>query len=116
VLTPTTVPAPPTIPPIKIPPTKRHKRAKPLVTHMSKARLVHKTTLELSFTLTARARVQLVATRKHKVVAETRLRVLKAGRHTLQLKLDRKRWPTGLALNAKQDKPTTSKKRSASAA
>ena len=53
-------------------------------------------TLNLSFKVTRRARVQLVARRRGKTVAKTANRTLKPGRHTLRLKLSRKRWPTAL--------------------
>jgi hypothetical protein len=67
---------------------------------MSRARLVHRTTLVLSFTLTSRALVQLIARRHGRIVAETRRMILKAGRHTLMLRLDPRRWPTTLVLRA----------------
>jgi len=78
----------------------RRKRAKPVVTHLSRSRLVDRTTLELSFTLTVRARVQLIARRHRAVVAETRRTVLKRGRHTVKLLLNVDRWPTALDLTA----------------
>lgn len=97
----TTVPPPPSVAPITTPVSHGSGHARPLVTHESRPRLIHGTTLVLSFTLTARARVQLVAKRRHRVVAETRRQVLKAGRHTLELKLNPRRYPTALALDAK---------------
>jgi hypothetical protein len=95
------VPPPPNIVNPVIPTAPARTRAKALVTHMSRSRLVHRATLELSFTLTARARVQLIARRHGRVVAETHVLVLRAGRHTLTLRLDVHRWPTALALHAK---------------
>jgi hypothetical protein len=71
------------------------RRARKLVTGVRR-RMIHRTTLELRFTLTAKARVQLVAKRRSTVVARTRRATLAKGRHTLRLKLSAKRWPTKL--------------------
>jgi hypothetical protein len=54
-------------------------------------------TLQLSFHLSVKARVRLVAKRKGKLVAQTRNLVLGAGTHTLPLRLERRRWPTKLS-------------------
>jgi hypothetical protein len=78
----------------------RHIKVRPLVTHIGRLRLMHRTILVLSFTLTAKARVRLIARRHGKIVAQTRRRVLRRGRHTLKLPLNVKRWPTALKLNA----------------
>jgi hypothetical protein len=94
---PVTTPNPPTTTPSA--PKVIRKKAKPLVTHLSRLRLIHRYTLVLSFTLTAKAHVQLIAKRKGSVVAQTRRAVLKPGRHTLELPLDPKHWPTGLKLD-----------------
>lgn len=59
-------------------------------------------TLSLSFTVTRKARVQLIARRKGKTVAKTGNRTLNRGRHTLRLKLSRKRWPTALRFRTKE--------------
>ena len=67
----------------------------PLLSHLH-SRLVHGSTLELSFHLAVRARVRLVAKRRSRVVAETPMRTLKAGSHKLLLRLDPRRWPTKL--------------------
>jgi hypothetical protein len=79
-------------------PRRRILHPKPIVTHMGD-RLVG-TTLQLSFTLTKKAHVQLIARRHHAVVAQTRNLVLAPGRHTLSLSLNVRRWPTSLKLNA----------------
>jgi hypothetical protein len=79
---------------------KVHKKAKPLVTHMSHPQLEHRTTLVMSFTLTAKAHVQLIAKAHGRVVAETRLAVMAPGRRTLMLRLDVHHWPTALVLHA----------------
>lgn len=62
------------------------------------SRLVHGTTLELRFHLAVKARIQLLAKRKHRVVAKTPTYTLKAGEHKLILRLNRAQWPTELHL------------------
>jgi len=69
----------------------------PLLTQVH-TRLVKGTTLELSFHLAVKARVKLVAMRRSSVVASTPTRVLKAGKRSLFLQLDARRWPTKLNL------------------
>jgi hypothetical protein len=59
-------------------------------------RILGKRTLQLSFVLHARAHVQLVAKYRHKVVAKTPRLTLAKGHHLLRLRLNPKRWPTGL--------------------
>jgi hypothetical protein len=61
-------------------------------------RVRHRTTLELSFTLAVKARVQLLAKRHRRVVAQTAPRTLAAGTRRLQLRLDPRSWPTKLDL------------------
>jgi hypothetical protein len=61
-------------------------------------RLIHGSTLELSFHLAVKARVRLLAKRHTKIVASTPTRILKAGKRSLDLKLDPHRWPTKLSL------------------
>jgi hypothetical protein len=56
--------------------------------------------LELSFLLRARAHVQLLARRKGAVVAKTPRYTFAKGRHEVRLRLDPKRWPTKLDLEA----------------
>ncbi len=74
-------------------------KAKKLVTGVRR-RLIGRTTLQVSFTLTARARVQLVAKRKKTVVAKTSRQTLAKGKHKLRVTLNRKHWPTALDLRA----------------
>jgi hypothetical protein len=62
------------------------------------SRLIHGSTLDLSFHLAVKARVRLLAKRHSKIVASTPARVLKAGKRSLQLKLNPRLWPTKLAL------------------
>jgi hypothetical protein len=62
------------------------------------SRLIHRTTLELSFRLAVKAQVRLLAKRRGKVVASTPKRTLQAGSRKLLLALDPKRWPTKLSL------------------
>jgi hypothetical protein len=59
-------------------------------------RLIHKTVLELSFELRAKAYVRLVAKRRKAVVAKTPRRTLGKGPHVIHLRLDPERWPTSL--------------------
>ena len=61
-------------------------------------------TLTVSFTLTRRARVQLVGKRGRRTVARSPRRVLRPGRHALRLRLSRKRYPTRLAFSTKEIK------------
>lgn len=76
------------------------KKAKPLVKNV-KSKFLHGRTLVITFTLTARAHVQLIA-RKHKqVVAKTRNESLRPGSHKLSLTLNPARWPTKLSFQAK---------------
>ncbi len=63
-----------------------------------RSRLVHRTMLELRFHLAVKARVQLVAKRKHRVVAKTTMHTFDAGERRLLLALNPKRWPTELHL------------------
>jgi hypothetical protein len=69
----------------------------PLLSHV-RSRVVHGSTLQLSFHLATKARVRLLAERRHKVVARTAQETMKAGNRKLELKLDPKRWPTKLNL------------------
>jgi hypothetical protein len=80
---------PPTREPAKVP--------VPLLTHV-RVKVIHHTTLVLSFHLAVKARVGLLAERRKKIVARAPQRTLKAGNRSLQLKLNAKRWPTHLHL------------------
>ena len=62
------------------------------------SRLIHGSTLELSFRLAVKASVRLLAKRHAKIVASTPTRILTAGKRSLQLKLNPARWPTKLSL------------------
>ncbi|MFZ1924660.1 MAG: hypothetical protein WAU42_00815 [Solirubrobacteraceae bacterium] len=59
-------------------------------------------TVTISFKLTRLADVQLVAKLHGKAIARTRDERLKAGRHSLSLRLERKRWPNGLSFVTKE--------------
>jgi hypothetical protein len=72
----------------------------PLVSHVH-VRLVHRSTLELSFELAVRARVRLLARRRRSIVASTHVLTLGAGRRKLTLRLNPHRWPTKLDLQAR---------------
>jgi hypothetical protein len=63
---------------------------------------LHGLRLTVSFTLTRRARVQLLAKRAGRVVARTPRRVLAPGRRSLTLSLSRENYPTGLAFRVKE--------------
>ncbi len=58
--------------------------------------------LIVSFTLTRRARVQLLAKRGGHTVARTPSQVLAPGRRSLELKLERDRYPTKLAFRTRE--------------
>jgi hypothetical protein len=78
-------------------PTTRTTKA--LVTDVS-SHIVHRYTLELSFRLTVKAHVQLLASRRSRRVAQTARETLKAGRHMLMLRLNPRSWPNKLDLKA----------------
>jgi hypothetical protein len=89
------------VPPIQTPApsTGPGKRGRALVTHIH-SRLEHHHVMVLSFTLTARAHVRLIARRHGHVVAETPNRALRVGKHTLSLTLSPANWPTALKFQA----------------
>lgn len=95
--------APPEIeadePPEDTPP----KRRPPVIKHV-KTDLVGKTRLRISFDVTRKARVQVLAKRHRVVVARSKPRVFGKGHHQVSLKLSEKRWPTGLAFKTKEIK------------
>jgi hypothetical protein len=62
------------------------------------SRLIHGTTLELSFHLSVKAKVRLLAKRRKSVVASTAMHTFQAGNRSLQLLLNVHRWPTKLDL------------------
>jgi hypothetical protein len=74
--------------------------AKPALVEHSHTHLLRGDVLELTFTLTGAAHVQLLASRHGKVVARTKRESLHKGSHTLKLKLNPHHWPTKLNLNA----------------
>jgi hypothetical protein len=71
-----------------------------LLKNISVAR--HGLTVTVSFQLTRLADVQLIAKLHGKAIARTREQRLKAGRHSLSLRLQRKRWPSGLSFQTKE--------------
>lgn len=77
-------------------------KVKPALLYDIKQRLIGSATLELSFSLRARARVQLIAKHGRATVAKTRKQVRPKGRHSLRLRLDPDRWPTDVDLDAKE--------------
>ncbi|MGA7704397.1 MAG: hypothetical protein WB998_05820 [Solirubrobacteraceae bacterium] len=62
------------------------------------SRLIGGTTLQLSFHLAVKARVRLLAKRHKALVASTPTKTLKAGKRSLLLRLNPRRWPTKLSL------------------
>ncbi len=62
----------------------------------------HGLTVTVSFELARLADVQLVAKLHGKAIARTREERLKAGKHSLSLRLERKRWPSGLNFVTKE--------------
>jgi hypothetical protein len=72
--------------------------AVPLLSNVH-TRLIHRTTLELSFHLAVKATVRLLAKRHKSLVASTPTRTLGAGNRSLELHLNPHRWPTKLELH-----------------
>jgi hypothetical protein len=64
------------------------------------SRVIHRTELELSFSVIAEAHVQLLAKRNGRVVAKTARRTLEPGKRRLLLRLDPRHWPNKLDLRA----------------
>jgi hypothetical protein len=79
-------------------PASTHPRVTVALVSKVKVSVVHRTTLELRFHLTVRARVRLLARRHHAIVSATPSEVLRAGFHTLRLRLQTDRWPTKLEM------------------
>jgi hypothetical protein len=75
-------------------------RPEPLFSNV-RSKLTAHSTLALTFTLTTRSRVRLVALRHKRQVATTRRYTLAHGRHTLKLRLSPRAWPTKLNLEVK---------------
>jgi len=92
-------PPPLELDPTADPPLRPIKRLPALITKI-KTRL-RGLTLIVSFTVTRRARVALIAKRGRRTVAHTRPRALRPGRHSLRLRLSRKRYPTRLAFSTR---------------
>jgi hypothetical protein len=73
----------------------------PLIKGLKKPKLKG-TTLSLSFTVTRKAKIQLIARRNGRVVAKSPNKTFKKGKHTIKLKLSRKKWPTRLSFKTKE--------------
>jgi len=82
------------------PTRRRSRRAKVRVSGVHTELVRGTTILLVRFRLSAKARVSVVARQRRKVVARSKPRRLAKGRHTVRLKLNPRRWPTGLAINA----------------
>jgi hypothetical protein len=65
---------------------------------------LHGLQLVVTFTVTRRARVQLLAKRGGRVVAHTPKRILSPGHRELSLRLSRREYPTGLAFKTREIK------------
>lgn len=76
-------------------------RRKPPIVSGLQRRLIAGHVLELSFVLRVRARVQLVAKRDGRVVAQTKRYTMAQGKQRLLLRLDPRRWPTKLDLRVR---------------
>jgi hypothetical protein len=94
-------PAPPPSAPPLVAPTSppKAKRGRSLLEHV-KSRFVKGRTLVIAFTLTARAHVQVLGRRRHRIVARTRRELLGPGRHRLSLTLNPARWPAKIDFDA----------------
>jgi hypothetical protein len=64
-----------------------------------RVKLVNRTTLALTFTLATKSHVKLSAQRKKRQVAHTKRYIMARGRHTLELRLNPRAWPTKLDLS-----------------
>ena len=78
------------------------KRLPPLLRRIDSE--LHGLRLTVSFTLTRRARVRLLAKRGARTVAQTAPRVFAPGRRSLDLRLSREQYPTRLAFKTKEIK------------
>lgn len=87
-------PPPPTDQLVEQPPTV--KRLRPAVRSV-RSKLVGMK-LRITFTVVRRARVSFTARKGRKVVASARTKVLRKGKHSVTLKLSRKRWPDRLSM------------------
>jgi hypothetical protein len=90
----------PALPALEPPPASTEGRIPVALLSHIKVRVLHKTTLQLSFHLAVRARLRLTAKRRNRVVGRTRMMTLAAGNRRLLLRLDLRRWPTKLTLES----------------
>ncbi len=63
---------------------------------------VGRTGFRITFTLTARARVKVTASRGGRVVAQSKRAVLRRGTHRLSFRVSPKRWPTKINLDVRE--------------
>ncbi|HST55762.1 MAG TPA: hypothetical protein VLJ42_07690 [Solirubrobacteraceae bacterium] len=97
----------PPVPPPATPTVQVSPASGPLVEHV-RSRVVKHGMLVLTFTLTAPARVRLLARRKGRVVASTRTTKMRAGKgRVIKLRLNPRRWPTKLDLRATPEHPAS---------
>jgi hypothetical protein len=83
---------------VEVPQAPESKVRAALVSNIHSHLLRGTTTLELRFHLAVKARVKLVAKRKARIVASTPVRTFAGGERKLQLRLNRRSWPTKLDL------------------
>jgi hypothetical protein len=93
--------APPPLPLVEEKPKPGRVRRLPPLLRRVKSRL-HGLRLTVTFTLTRRARVGLLAKRGGRTVARTPFEVLAPGRRSLSLRVSRDRYPTRLAFRTKE--------------
>lgn len=96
-------PPPAELDPTAEPPPAKVRRLPPLLRKV-RTRLRRGLRLVVAFTVTRRARVQLLAKRGRRTVGRSRRRVFAPGRRRLTLRLSRKRYPTRLAFRAAEIK------------
>jgi hypothetical protein len=77
-------------------PVEHLRRPQPPYKHL-KQKVIKGTILQLTFDLTTRAHVQLIAKERKAVVAKTALMTMDKGHHRIRLTLDPKHWPTHLS-------------------
>ncbi|HEY6886128.1 MAG TPA: hypothetical protein VI300_00075, partial [Solirubrobacter sp.] len=74
---------------------------KALITNLKKPKLKG-TTLTLSFNVTRKAKIQLIAKRHGRTVAKSPDKTFNKGKRSIKLKLSREQWPTALSFKTKE--------------
>jgi hypothetical protein len=91
--------APAALPPRPSAPATVHRKGRRLVKNVHD-HFLHHDKFEITFTLTGKARVSLLARRGRRVIARVRARTLRPGRHTLSFEFNPALPPTKLQFNA----------------